>query len=134
MSDLSKPVRTWEWIAFSCLTTLLSANSTILRPDPATTAIKRALLVLILNVKTLLFPQLVLYEAVTEYGTANIIRDRVNAAAEQCHKASLSSNNVGPAVMDSPQTMWDKMKFWKKTGSLRLVWSPAQAVSMNVIH
>ena len=81
MSDLSKPVRTWEWIAFSCLTTLLSANSTILRPDPATTAIKRALLVLILNVKTLLFPQLVLYEAVTEYGTANIIRDRVNAAA-----------------------------------------------------
>ena len=111
-------------IVFSCLTTLLSANSTILRPDPVTTTFKRALLVLILNVKTLLFPQLVLFEAVTQYETAKIIRDRVNAAAEQCHKASLPSNNVGPALMDSPQTMWDKIKSWvfgKRIGPLRLV-------------
>jgi hypothetical protein len=124
MSDPSKPDRTWEWIVFSCVTTLLSANSTILRPDPVTTTFKRVLLVLVLNVKTVLFPQLVLFEAVTEYVMAKTIRDRVNAAAELCHEASLTSNNVGPAVMDSPQTVWDKMKSWifgKKTGSLRLV-------------
>ena len=96
----------------------------IIRPEPVTTALQRTLLVLVLNVKTLLFPQLVLFEAVTQYETAKIIRDRVNAAAEQCHKASLPSNNVGPALMDSPQTMWDKIKSWvfgKKIGPLRLV-------------
>jgi hypothetical protein len=118
------PHRTWQWIVFSCLTTLLPANSIVLRPDPVTTTFKRALLVLVLNVKTLLFPQLVLFKAVTQYGTAKIIRDRVNAAAELCHQASLLSNNVGPAVMDPPQTMWDNMKFWmfgKRIRSLRLV-------------
>ena len=96
----------------------------IIRPDPVTTKFKRALLVVLLNVKTILCPHLVLFEAVTQYGTARIIRDRVNAAAEQCHKASLPSNNVGPALMDSPQTMWDKIKSWvfgKKIGPLRLV-------------
>jgi hypothetical protein len=124
MSDLSKPVRTWEWIVFSCLTTILSANSTLLRPDPVTTTFKRVLLVLVLNVKTVLFLQHVLFEAVTEYVMAKTIRDRVNAAAELCHEASLASNDVGPAVMGSPQTMWEKMKSWifgKKIGSLRLV-------------
>jgi len=124
MSDPSKPVRTWEWIVFSCVTTLLSANSTILRQDPVTTTFKRVLLVLVLNVKTVLFPQHVLFEAVTEYVMAKTIRDRVNAAAELCHEASLTSNGVGSAVMGSPQTMWDKMKSWifgKKIGSLRLV-------------
>jgi hypothetical protein len=97
--------RTWAWIVFSCLTTLLPANSMILRPEPVTTAFKRALLVLVLNFKTVLCPQLVLFEAVTQYGTARIIRDKVNAAAELCHKASLSSNDEGGStVMGPPQT------------------------------
>jgi hypothetical protein len=84
-----------------------------LRPDPVKTAGKRFLLVVVLNIKTILCPQLVPFEAVTQYQTARIIRDRVNAAAELCHKASLPSNDDGvPAAMDPPRTMWDKMKFW----------------------
>jgi hypothetical protein len=139
MSDepyLSKPFRTGGGIVFSCLTTLLAANHTILRPDPVTTAFERTLLVLLLHAKTVLFPQLVLFEAVTHYGTAMIIRDRVNAAARLCHKASLASHNVAPATNPS-QTLWDKMKSWifgNTVESLRLVWSFDQAMSMEVIY
>jgi hypothetical protein len=96
----------------------------IIRPEPVTTALQRTLLVLVLNVKTLLFPQLVLFEAVTQYGTARIIRDRFNAAAELCHKASLPSNDEsGPTAISPSQTMWDKIKSWifGKRISLRLV-------------
>ena len=121
--DPTIPIRTWAWIVFSCLTTLLPANSMIIRPEPVTTALQRTLLVLVLNVKTLLFPQLVLFEAVTQYGTARIIRDRFNAAAELCHKASLPSNDEsGPTVISPSQTMCDKIKSWivGKKMSLRL--------------
>ena len=122
--DSTIPIRTWAWIVFSCLTTLLPANSIIIRPDPVTTKFKRALLVVLLNVKTILCPHLVLFEAVTQYGTARIIRDRVNAAAELCHKASLSSNDeVGSPVISLSQTIWDKIKscIVGRKMSLRLV-------------
>jgi hypothetical protein len=110
---MSDQHRMWAFIVFSCMTTLLAANSSILRPDPVKTTVKRVLMIVVLNIKTILCPQLVLFEAVTQYHTAKIIRDRVNAAADLCHKASLSSNDDGvPAVVDPPRSMWDKMKFW----------------------
>lgn len=91
MSDQQQslpPTRTWQWIVFSCLvTTLLPANVTIVRPDPVVSAFERIALLLVLHLKTLLFPQLVLFEAVAHFGNARIIRDRVNDAARRAHHA-----------------------------------------------
>jgi hypothetical protein len=80
---MSTPTRTWFWIVFSCVTTLLPANTTILRPDPVVSPLKRALLILVLHVKTLLLPRFVLFEAVTHFGPAWVIRDRVNDVARR---------------------------------------------------
>lgn len=102
--QLPPRTRTWEWIVFTCLTTLLPANSTILRPDPVVSAFQRTMLPLVLHVKTLLLPQLVLFEAVTHFGSARLIRDRVNEAARRCHYAYLATSGIQSTTVHSSKS------------------------------
>jgi hypothetical protein len=106
------PTRTWEWIVFSCLTTLLPANSTIMRPDPVVSAFQRVLLTLVLHIKTLLLPQLVLFEAATHFGSARLIRDRVNDAARRSHYAYLATHDEQPTTPDNPNTKAWVVRQW----------------------
>lgn len=73
-----------------------------MRPDPVVSAFQRILLTLVLHVKTLLLPQLVLFEAATHFGSARLIRDRVNEAARRCHYAYLASLPTDRAQSTTP--------------------------------
>lgn len=95
--------RTWWWIILSCVSTLVPANNTIIRPDPVLSWWKRKLLYLVLQVKTLLFPQLVLWEAVTHFICARIVRDRVNAAARQSRRAYLAAHGPQHTLTEAPE-------------------------------
>ncbi|KAG9661826.1 hypothetical protein KCU95_g3427, partial [Aureobasidium melanogenum] len=105
MSDAHNPTaaRTWWWIIVSCVSTLVPANNTIIRPDPVLSWWKRKLLYLVLQFKTLLFPQLVLWEAVTHFICARIVRDRVNAAARQSRCAYLAAHGPQPTLTEAPE-------------------------------
>lgn len=83
----SEAVRTWQWIAFSCLSTLLPASYTIMRPGLIPSNTKRMLLSTALFLKGLLLPHWVLFEATADFIIAWLIAKYVNAAALRCYTA-----------------------------------------------
>lgn len=94
-ADAGDQVRTWQWIVFSCLSSLLPASYTAVRSDLTTsTRWKRAFNLVARLMLGLFMPQLVLFAAITDFIRAWVISRRVNAAADRCHR--LSAARVDP--------------------------------------